>query len=121
MATNILRARWFGWSNVAGSLPTPIAGPSAAAGGTTVVIDFSENLRAGPAAAQFTATVGGAGRVVNSVSVSDHRLTITLAAPNLTAGQAIVITYAKSGTAGLRLADIYGDEVAAGTFNATAA
>lgn len=119
MGSYAMRAGWFGWvfggrGSTSGTAPV---------GGVVVPLTMERTLRntPQPAAAQFTATVAGVSRGVASVSASGSVLTVTLAAGNLTAGQAVVITYAPGVTVNTRLAYSDGQEVRAGTFTVTAA
>ena len=99
MASHVIRAGFFGWGGIRGDTAT-----QAAAGTVGVVLSFARALRTAPAFAQFTATVNGVARGVSAAAVSGSNLTLTLAAPNLLAGDRIVITYTPGGTAGTRLA-----------------
>jgi hypothetical protein len=102
MGAYAIRRGFFGWGGVSGRTAA-----SAPAGGVGVVIGYARVLRAAPAFAQFTATVNGAARGVSAAAVSGSpatNLALTLAAPNLVAGDRIVITYVPGGTAGTRLA-----------------
>jgi hypothetical protein len=109
MASMAIRGRWFGWGNY-GGLPTQVA--PASLNGLVANLQFGEQLRAGPATAQFTATVATVARTVTGVAVSGRNLLVTLAGPTPGAGAGIVITYVPGGTANLRLADIFNDEAA---------
>lgn len=114
MASNILRRAWFSWLNAAGNVPGAPIVRSVAVSGTTVVITFSENMRAAPLLAQFAATVAGTARTINTAVVSGKVLTLTLASA-VTAGQPVTVAYTKDGTATNRLVDTPGlDEVPTG-------
>ena len=113
MAGSAIRHRWFGFANIAGSKPA--AAGQVTVRGTSVIIPFGEKLRSGPAAAQFASSVG----TVSAVAVDGTNLRITLSGA-ITPGQAVTITYTQSGTAGLRLADVFNDEcVSPSTFVGT--
>jgi hypothetical protein len=120
MATYNIKAKWFGWAGLGGGNAY-----TAPVGGVVVTATYDKALRPAPAVAQFTATVAGVARgVVSAVvgaSPNDNRLTFTLAAGNLTAGQAVVITYTPGGVAATRLAYADGTELAAGTMTVVAA
>ena len=109
MASNIIRRVWFNWPAASHS-GAPALGGSNKVTGASVALNFSEPLRAAPAVTQFTATVAGVARVVNTAVVSGSKLTLTLASP-ATAGQKVVITYAKNGTPAQNLADTAGNAV----------
>ena len=113
MASSVIRATWFGFpgGGKASGIQTAGVGANAAA---VVTIPFNEALRAGPAFAQFTATVAGSARGVTAASVSGKNLSVTLASAPI-AGQAVVIMYAPGGTPATRLADADGEEHPAGT------
>jgi len=121
MGAFAIRAGWFGWSGFAGR-----TAQTAAVGGVVALIDYQKALRASPqpAAAQFTATVAGVARGVVSVAVGgtgNTRLTVTLAAGNLTAGQVVALTYVPGATATTRLAYADGTEFGSGVTEITAA
>jgi uncharacterized repeat protein (TIGR02059 family) len=107
MASSVIRRSWF-------SRPAPGAGVDygpptvwgAGASGTSVLIEFSEAMRASPAppASQFRVSVDGASRGVTGAAVSGKQLTLTLAS-GVTAGQSVVASYTKGAVVGGRLAD----------------
>jgi uncharacterized repeat protein (TIGR02059 family) len=99
MASFPIRAGFFGWGGMAGK-----TGAVATVGGVGVAITYARALRTAPAFAQFTATVNGVARGVSAATVTGSTLSLTLAAPNLVAGDRIVITYTPGGTAGTRMA-----------------
>ena len=102
MASYVIRRGWFGWGGFVGR-----TGVSALPGSSSVVVSYSKALRAGPAFAQFTATVDGVARAITAASVtgsSSNQLSLTFAAPALVLGQDIVITYTPGGTPATRLA-----------------
>lgn len=113
------RSIWFGWVG-AGLRSLSSSAPAAAA---VVNLNYARPLRAGPAAAQFTATVNGTGRAVSTAVVGgagNKSLIVTLASA-LTAGDVVVITYAPGGTPAARLAYTTGEEIAAGSTSVKAA
>jgi uncharacterized repeat protein (TIGR02059 family) len=115
MASNIIRRGWYSWAAPAAGVDVapPVLGTPTATG-TTVTLPFNEALRAGPTAAQFTATRNGSPVTVNSAVVAGSTLTLTLASTS-PAGHVIVVTYTPSATASQRLADnSRGNEVGGG-------
>jgi uncharacterized repeat protein (TIGR02059 family) len=114
MVSSILRRGWFSWAAPARGVDTGIPSVlTCTASGTSVVITFDEAMRASPAAAQFTATVNGVARGVNAAAVAGAVLTLTLASA-VSAGQAVVVSYAPGATQSARLADnARGNEVSA--------
>lgn len=121
MGAYAIRAAYFAWA--APNRGVDVGYPavlSAASTGTSVTITFNEALRTGPAFGQFTGTVAGSARGINAASVSGAVLTLTLASA-VTAGQAVVVSYAPGGTPSTRLADLNrGNEVPAASPLATA-
>lgn len=122
MASFVIRKTWFGWP-AGGQHSGPAVARPASNAGATVTIPFDEALRSSPqpTLSQFTATVAGGARTVNSATVTGSSLAIVLASAP-TAGQAVVVTYTQ-GTPGTgRLASSTGEELPTGTiasFNAT--
>jgi hypothetical protein len=116
-----IRAGWFGWAG--GSIGAKVAS-TAPIGGVILTLTYARALRAAPASAQFTATVAGVVRGVVSATVGgagNKVLTITLAAGNFTVGQAVAITYVPGGTPATRLAYSTGEEIAGGVTTVVAA
>jgi uncharacterized repeat protein (TIGR02059 family) len=109
MASMIVRRTWFGWP-AAAHAGAPALGGSNKVVGANVTLNFDEPLRPAPVVTQFTATVAGAARVVNTATVAGSKLTLVLATP-ATAGQRVVITYVKNGTPAQNLADVAGNAV----------
>jgi len=108
------RAAYFGW--VGGGLGAK-SGSSAPAGAAVVGLSYARALRAGPAAAQFTATVNGTPRGVAGVVVGgtgNKSLLVTLASA-LAANDNVVVTYAPGGTPATRLAYTTGEELSGGS------
>ena len=94
---------------VDGVLPTL---QGAAVSDTALVLTYSEALDedAQPAASAFTVTVGGDSRSVTEVAVSESKVTLTLAAPAVAAGETVTVAYTKPGTDALR--DLAGNQAA---------
>ena len=111
MASRIIRARWFNRVLAAKAGAARATETKATPGSAIVTIYFDEPLRAAPVSTQFTATVGGVARVVNTTTTSGSRLTVTLASA-VNAGQNVVITYVANGTPAQNLADAAGTSVA---------
>jgi uncharacterized repeat protein (TIGR02059 family) len=111
MASNIIRRVWFGRGVVAKASAPARTGYNKVAG-SLVTLRFDEPLRAAPVATQFTATVDGVARTVSGVTTSGADCRITLAAPVVSGGQRVVITYAKNGTPAQNLADVGGTAAA---------
>ena len=101
MGAYVQRAAWFGWAGGGLAAEKSAAAPAAA---LNVNITYAKALRAAPAFAQFTATVNGTARAVTGASVAGAVLTVVLVAPNLVAGDVVVINYAPGGTPATRLA-----------------
>jgi len=116
MASYPIRAGWFNFPVGGGHFGPPALRGVPTNAAAVVSVPFDESLRTGPALAQFTATVAGSARTVSAVAVSgtDPRVLLVTLASAPTAGQAVVVTYTKGGTAGTRLADVNGEEVATG-------
>jgi len=77
---------------------------------------YARALRAAPqpSAGQFTATVNGVARSIASVATAGSILSVTLTAPNLTAGQTVVVTYTPGAPGTGRLAYNDGQELSGG-------
>jgi uncharacterized repeat protein (TIGR02059 family) len=111
MASSIIRRAWFGRGLTAKTGAPKQMGYNKVAG-SVVTLRFDEPLRAAPAATQFTATVDGVARTVSGVVTSGTDCRVTLAAPAISGGQQVRITYAKNGTPAQNLADVGGTAAA---------
>jgi len=114
MGAYAIRAGWFGW---AGGGFASEKSASAPAGAVVASVQYARPLRVAPqpTAAQFTATVNGVARSVASVAAAGSTVAVTLTAPNLTAGQTVVITYAPGAPGTGRLAYSDGQELPGGS------
>ena len=130
------RVRWdnpgFTWTDnqvVSLSITADTTAPTistATVDGSTLVIDFNENLAAaaGLANSDFTVKVGGGSGVNLSSSPSigsganADKLTLTLQTAVTASSGAVTVSYAKPGTATNRLRDAHGNEVDAFTDHA---
>ena len=120
MGAYAVRAAWFGWAGAGIGGDLAVAAPAA---GVSVNITYARALRAGPAFAQFTATVNGVARGVTAATVGgagNKVLTLTLASA-VAANDVVVITYAPGGTPATRLAYSNGDEFSPGTISVKSA
>ncbi|MYG24803.1 MAG: hypothetical protein F4213_02075 [Boseongicola sp. SB0677_bin_26] len=70
---------------------------SAVVAGTKLTLYYDEDLDTGstPATSDFTVTVGGSGRTVSGVAVSETAVTLTLAS-SVTSGATVTVAYTKS-------------------------
>ena len=117
MGAYVQRAGWFGWAG--GGLAAEKSA-SAPAAGPNVNVTYARALRAGPAFAQFTATVNGVSRGVTGASVAGAVLTVVLASA-VAASDIVAITYTPGATPATRLAYSDGTEFGPGSVSVKSA